>query len=61
MTVRLRVLGTVDFEPGSDPDTARDLLAKPKLTALTVYLLLERSGGWHRRDALTALFWPDFV
>ena len=55
----LRVLGTVDIEGGPGDLNARALLAKPKLTALTVYLLLAHRNGWCRRDELAALFWPE--
>lgn len=55
----LRVLGTVDIDGGPGDENARALLAKPKLTALTVYLLLAHRNGWCRRDELAALFWPE--
>ena len=55
----LRVLGTVDIEEGPGEVNPRALLAKPKLTALTVYLLLAHRNGWCRRDELAALFWPE--
>jgi len=55
----LRVLGTVEIECDADRDEVRALLAKPKLTALAVYLLLAARSGWCRRDVLAALFWPD--
>ena len=56
---RLRVLGTVDIEEGPGGEDTWALLAKPKLTALTVYLLLAHRNGWCRRDELAALFWPE--
>jgi len=59
MMARLRVLGAIDIESGPDEAQVRDLLAKPKLTALAVYLLLAHRHGWCRRDELAALFWPD--
>lgn len=36
-----------------------DLLTQSKPTALLTYLLLSRSRGMHRRDALVAMFWPE--
>lgn len=56
---RLLVLGTIDIEAAPDEIHARDLVAKPKLTALAVYLFLAHPNGWCRRDELVALFWPD--
>ena len=56
--LRLRVLGAVDLRD----DEGRDLdavLAQPKRLALLVYLALARPPGFHRREVLLALFWPE--
>lgn len=56
--VRLRVLGAVDLRD----DGGRDLdavLAQPKRLALLTYLALARPKGFHRREVLLSLFWPQ--
>jgi DNA-binding SARP family transcriptional activator len=56
--LRLRVLGAVDLRD----DEGRDLdvvLAQPKRLALLVYLALARPPGFHRREVLLSLFWPE--
>lgn len=35
------------------------LAAQPKRFALLAYLAVSGSGGFHRRDTLAAMFWPD--
>ncbi|HSM16908.1 MAG TPA: BTAD domain-containing putative transcriptional regulator [Gemmatimonadales bacterium] len=57
--VKLRVLGTLDLSSDAEHPEASELLAKPKPTALLVYLLLARPGVWCRRDELAELFWPE--
>ena len=57
--LRLRVLGTLDLSSDAEHPEASELLAKPKPTALLVYLLLARPGVWCRRDELAELFWPE--
>ncbi len=57
--LKLRVLGTLDLSSDAEHPTASELLAKPKPTALLVYLLLARPGDWCRRDELAHLFWPE--
>lgn len=53
-----RVLGTTSLqkERGSFD---RSFLAGPKRLALLTYLILARPRGYHRRDKLTVLFWPE--
>ena len=56
--VRLRVLGSVDLRD----DGGRDLnavLAQPKRLALLTYLALARPPGFHRREILLSLLWPQ--
>ncbi len=45
------------------PDGAevRAVLTQPKRLALLAYLATVSPGAFHRRDALLALFWPDFT
>lgn len=58
MTVRLRLLGSLGLAD-SDGQDVRAVLAQPKRLALLVYLAAARPTGFHRRDTLLALFWPD--
>ena len=57
-TLELRLLGRVSAraEPGRD---AAALLAQPKRVAFLGYLAAATPRGFHRRDALLALFWPE--
>jgi DNA-binding SARP family transcriptional activator/TolB-like protein len=57
-TVELRLLGRVSarVEPGRE---AAAVLAQPKRVALLAYLAAATPPGFHRRDALLALFWPE--
>jgi len=55
--LKLHLLGSVDLL-----DAGRDVtpvLRRPKSLALLAYLACARPRGFHRRDALLALFWPD--
>jgi DNA-binding SARP family transcriptional activator/tetratricopeptide (TPR) repeat protein len=54
----LRVLGPADLR---DPCGAElgAVLAQPKRLALLCYLALATHRGFHRRDALVALLWPE--
>jgi DNA-binding SARP family transcriptional activator/TolB-like protein len=56
--IRLRLLGGVDLvhlETGE----LRSILAQPKRFALLAYLAVATPRGFHRRDTLLALFWPE--
>ena len=44
---------------GPDGRELTSLPAQPKRFALLAYLALGGSGGYHRRDTLAALFWPE--
>ncbi len=58
--MKLKVLGGLELSGDSVPeDGVRNLLAKPKLTAIVVRLMLAKPGSWCRRDTLAALFWPE--
>jgi serine/threonine-protein kinase len=56
--IQLRVLGSVELE-GTGRRRFRTLLAQPKRVALLTYLVLAEPRGWHRRDELQAVFWPE--
>ena len=56
--IHLRVLGTLELT-GDDAHAVRAILAQPKRTALLVYLAVAQPRGFHSRDALLALFWPE--
>jgi serine/threonine-protein kinase len=56
--VEFRTLGTLDLR-ADDGRELHSLLAQPKRIALLAYLCVAEPGGYHRRDALLALFWPD--
>jgi serine/threonine-protein kinase len=55
---QMRVLGSLELE-GAGTSRFRTLLAQPKRVALLTYLALAQPRGWHRRDELQALFWPE--
>src|SRR6266568_3073420 len=55
--LKLQMLGSLDLL-----DAGRDIspvLRRPKSLALLAYLAAARPRGFHRRDTLLALFWPD--
>ena len=56
--IRLRTLGTLDLR-APDGREIRSVLAQPKRTALLVYLAVATPQGFHRRDVLLGLFWPE--
>ncbi|UCC49209.1 MAG: hypothetical protein JSV41_03235, partial [Gemmatimonadota bacterium] len=56
--IEFRVLGSLDLrEPGGD--TLLSVLAQPKRVALLAYLAVATPHGYHRRDKLLGLFWPE--
>lgn len=56
--IRLRVLGAVDLQ--DDHGVSLDVvLSQPKRLALLTYLALARPLGFHRREVLLALLWPQ--
>lgn len=57
--VRLRVLGAVDLLEDGGRDDAEAVLAQPKRLALLTYLALARPSGFHRREVLLSLLWPQ--
>jgi DNA-binding SARP family transcriptional activator len=56
--IEFRLLGSVDLK-GSEGETLRSVLAQPKRVALLAYLAVARPNGFHRRDKLLGLFWPE--
>jgi len=55
--VSLHVLGAVELQGAVAGD---ELLAQPKRLGVFVYLMLAKPRGFHRRDRLLGLFWPEF-
>jgi DNA-binding SARP family transcriptional activator len=56
--IELKTLGAVELK-GRDGREIRAVLTQPKRLALLVYLAVARPRGFHRRDVLLALFWPE--
>jgi hypothetical protein len=55
--LHLSLLGTVEFT-ADDGRTIHSVLAQPKRLALLAYLAAAHQG-FHRRDVLVSLFWPE--
>jgi DNA-binding SARP family transcriptional activator len=56
--IALRLLGPVDLR-GADGRVLRSALALPKRIALLAYLAAARPTGFHARDSLVGLLWPE--
>ena len=56
--LELRLLGTLELR-GMDGLEIDSVLRQPKRVALLAYLAAARPRGFHRRDVLLALFWPE--
>ena len=56
--IELRTLGRVSLRV-KDESQVDDVVHQPKRLALLVYLAAAEPRGFHRRDSLLALFWPD--
>lgn len=56
--IRFCVLGTVELRT-ADGCELHALLAQPKRVALLAYLCVARPRGFHRRDTLLGIFWPE--
>ena len=54
---QLRVLGPLELVDSTGREV-RAVLAQPKRLALLAYLAVS-ARGFHRRDSLLAMFWPD--
>ncbi len=57
-TIDLQLLGTPAIRDGTRPGLPH-VLVQPKRLALFAYLTLAAPRGFHRRDKLLALFWPE--
>jgi DNA-binding SARP family transcriptional activator len=56
--IELRLLGALTLT-GDDGREVREVVAQPKRLALLAYLAAARPHGFHRRDTLLAIFWPE--
>lgn len=56
--IRFRVLGGVELHDPSG-QVLHSVLAQPKRLALLAYLSIASPVGFHRRDKLLGLFWPE--
>jgi DNA-binding SARP family transcriptional activator/tetratricopeptide (TPR) repeat protein/TolB-like protein len=57
--LELRTLGTLSCRDAASGRELHSLVAQPKRVSLLVYLAVARPRGFHRRDTLLGLFWPD--
>jgi DNA-binding SARP family transcriptional activator/TolB-like protein len=57
--IELRCLGALELHDPQDRREFRSVLAQPKRVALLVYLVLGRPHGFHSRERLFAMFWPE--
>jgi DNA-binding SARP family transcriptional activator len=56
--IELRILGALELR-STDGRSVDDTLRRSKRTVLLAFLAAARPSGFHRRDKLVALFWPD--
>ena len=56
--VRFQTLGHIDLRDNHDHEI-RAILTQPKRLAVLAYLAIASPAGFHRRDRLAALFWPE--
>src|SRR5688572_21873770 len=56
--IELRTLGELELT-AADGRAVGSVLAQPRRAALLCYLALASPRGFHRRDSLLALFWPE--
>jgi TolB-like protein/DNA-binding SARP family transcriptional activator/Tfp pilus assembly protein PilF len=56
--MRLQVFGSVDLV-SADGLSLHPVLVQPKRTALLCYLAVAAPRGFHRRDVIKAMFWPE--
>jgi len=54
----LRVLGTAELLADNGEEHGR-VLSQPRQLALLTYMAVARPRGFHRRDSLVGLFWPE--
>jgi DNA-binding SARP family transcriptional activator len=58
--IHIRLLGGLDLR-GADGAAFDAALRQPKRLAVLIYLVCARPRGFHRRDKLAALFWPELA
>jgi serine/threonine-protein kinase len=58
MTITFRTLGAIDLRSAGRGELST-VLAQPKRVALLIFLAVARPRGFHRRDRIVALFWPE--
>ena len=56
--LRFHTLGSFELLEGRPP-AVRLIPTQPKRLALLAYLALAQPRGFHRRDTILALFWPE--
>lgn len=56
--IRFRTLGGLKLS-GADGSEIQSVLTQPKRVALLAYLCVATPNGFHRRDTLLGLFWPE--
>lgn len=56
--IQLRTLGRLDLA-GAPGEASAQVIGQPKRAGLLVYLALAEPRGFHRRDSLVAMFWPE--
>ncbi|HEX9105916.1 MAG TPA: BTAD domain-containing putative transcriptional regulator, partial [Longimicrobiales bacterium] len=56
--IELRVLGALDLRSNEGAEIL-SVLSQPKRTALLCYLAFATPRGFHRKDKLLVLFWPE--
>src|SRR2546422_7440074 len=56
--IELRLLGRLSLTSADGRDV-QALLGQPRRLALLAYLAAATPPGFHRRDSLLALFWPE--
>jgi serine/threonine-protein kinase len=57
--IELRTLGALELT-SAERRAVGPVLAQPRRAALLCYLALASPRGFHRRDTLLALFWPEY-
>jgi serine/threonine-protein kinase len=56
--IRFRAFGAADLRE-NDGNELRSVLSRPGQLALLAYLALARPRGFHRRDTIVGMFWPE--
>ena len=56
--IQFRVLGSLGLV-GPEGNDILPVLVRPKHTAVLAYLAIASPRGFHRRDKMAALFWPE--